>query len=143
MTAINPPPIYNPVVDENGGATIPWILFFNSLFEGDGGEVWSPSFVNLTATGTPTITGTYYRIGQALTYFTINITPGTNTSASAGTTYVDNFPLRFSGNGFCAAVSGLLGGSLGMVDQASNRIYVPAWTSVTVPLTVVGFAEAS
>lgn len=143
MTAVTPAPIYDPVVDQTGRARPSWILYFNSLFEGDSGESWTPQFTSLTTVGTPTITGTYYKIGQYLVYFVINITPGTNTSSTAGTTYVGNFPLTFTGNGACAAVSGLLGGSLGMIDRASNRIYVPAWTTVTAPLTVVGFCEAS
>jgi hypothetical protein len=140
---VTPAPIYEPVVSQDGIATIPWISFFNSVFEGDSGEVWSPEFTNLTAVGTPTITGSYYRIGQFLTYFRITINPATSTTSTAGTTYVGNFPLTLAGDGACLAVSGLLGGSSGMVDRASNRIYVPAWSAVTVPLSIVGIAETA
>jgi len=41
------------------------------------------------------------------------------------------------------AVSGLLGTNAGMCDKSSNNIYVPSWSAVTVPLTVVGMVEAS
>lgn len=140
---VTPAPIIEPVIEESGLPTIPWISFFNSLYEGDSGEVWSPEFTNLTTVGTPTITGSYYRIGQFLTYFRITVTPATSTTSTAGTTYVGNFPLTFAGDGACLAVSGLLGGSAGMIDRASNRIYVPAWSAVTVPLSIVGFAEVS
>lgn len=144
MTAVQPPPIYNPVVEENGIATIPWILFMNSIFKGDTGSNWTPAFTGLTVVGAaPTITGKYFRISSSLVYFHVHIVPGTNTSSTAGTTYINNFPLIMSANGICFAVSGLLGSSAGMCDQASNKIYVPAWSAVTVPLTVVGIVEAS
>lgn len=143
MTVIKPPPIYNPVIEENGIATLPWILFFNSLFNGDTGTIWTPSFTNLTVVGAaPTITGKVYRLGQSLAYFSVRIVPGTNTSGTAGTTYINNFPLVLKADGACLAVSGLLGSNAGMADQATNRIYPPGWAAVTVPLTIVGLVEA-
>lgn len=141
MSSIQPPPITNQVVDQDGIATLPWILFFNQLFVGDTGVEWTPTFTSLTQVGTPTITGRYYKIG-ALAYFSILITPATSTSATAGTTYVNNFPLDVISDGACFAVSGLVGGNVGMVEASTNRVYVPAWTTVTVPLTVVGLVVA-
>lgn len=146
MTTIKAPPIYENLTETNGKATLPYILFFDSLFKGDSGQAWTPTFTNLTVVGAaPTITGALYRIGRSLAYFSVKVTPGAggNTSAVAGTTYVNNFPLSLKGDGACLAVSGLLGSSAGMCDQASNKIYVPAWSTVTVPITVVGFVEAS
>lgn len=143
MSNIAPPPIYNPLSEQDGKATLPWILFFNQLFVGDEGAAWTPTFTSLTITGTPTITGRYYKISDRLTYFRVTIVPATNTSSVAGTTYVNNFPLTMTGDGACAAVSGLLGGTLGMCDMASNRIYTPAWSAVTVSLSIVGIVEAS
>lgn len=143
--SLQPPPIYEPLSQEKSGiASLPWILFFNQLFGGDKGTPWTPTFTNLTVVGaTPTITGNYYKISQALAYFKVKIVPGTNTSAVAGTTYIDNFPLTMAGDGACLAVSGLLGTNAGMCEQASNRVYVPAWTTVTVPLSIVGMVEAN
>lgn len=129
------------MVDEEGIATLPWILFMNQLFTGDTGTIWTPTFTSLTQVGVPTITGKYYKIGQNLCYFAVRIVPATSTSCTAGTTYIDNFPLTVLGDGACLAVSGLLGSSAGQVEQGTNRIYPPAWTAVTVPLTIVGFAE--
>lgn len=152
MTTIKEPPIYQPMIDPpdpkdpesfTGIATLAWILFFNQLFIGDTGTSWTPTFTNLTVVGAaPTITGVYYKISQSLVYFRAKIVPGTNTSSTAGTTYINNFPLSMIGDGACIAVSGLLGGTPGMCDQASNNIYVPAWTTVTVPLSIVGIVEA-
>lgn len=144
MSKIQAPPLYNPVVDQTGKVTIPWALFFNQVFSGDGGTPWIPTFVNLTvAGGAPGIKGVYYQFSAALAYFRITITPGTSTSATAGTTYIDNFPLKMAGDGACLAVSGLLGTNAGMCEQASNRIYVPSWSAVTVPLSIVGIVEGS
>lgn len=145
MSSVQPPPIYQPLAsDDSGIAALPWILFFNQVFKGDGGTAWIPTFTNLTVVGTaPVITGVYYKISASLCYFRVKIVPGTNTSSTAGTTYINNFPLKLSADGACDAVSGLLGTTPGMCDQASNRIYVPAWSAVTVPLTITGTVEAS
>lgn len=105
MPSVQPPPIQHPVIDEGSLATLPWILFFNQVFSGDTGTDWTPSFTSLTETGTPTITGRYYKFG-ALVYFYVLVTPATDTSATAGTTYINNFPLDVTSDGACFAVSG-------------------------------------
>ncbi len=145
MSSVQAPPIYQPVVDPKSGiATNPWILFFNQLFAGDGGIAWIPTFSGLTIVGaTPQVTGRVYQISQALAVFVVDIVPGTNTSAVAGTTFINNFPLKMKGNGVCFAVAGHLGTPAGMCDQTSNGIYVPAWTTVISPVTVLGIVEAS
>lgn len=142
MSALNPPPLYDPLTDEEGKPSLAWTIFFNQLFEGDTGESWVPTFTSLTETGTPTITGRYYRLGRIVLFF-ITIIPGTNTSAIAGTTFVNNFPLTFAGDGPVFAVSGNLGDGPGHIVASNNRIYTPTWTAVTVPLTLIGFAELS
>lgn len=142
---IKSPPIYEPLSnDPNGVASLPWILFFNQIYTGDKGLDWSPLFTSLTVVGAaPTITGRVYKISQSIAFFRIKIVPGTNTSSTAGTTFVNNFPLIMNADGVCFAVSGLLGTNSGMCDQSSNGIYVPTWTAVTVPLTIIGMVEAS
>lgn len=139
---VQPPPTKDPLT-ENGGLSLPWLLFFNQTYNGDPGTSWSPTFTNLTVSGTPTITGRYYRLSQFLYYFNVLITPATNTSAVAGTTFIDNFPLTSYANGFCVAVSNNLGGSAGMVNATNNRIYVPGWTTVTSPINIIGLVEAT
>jgi len=138
---VQPPPIQEQVIDQGGTMTLPWILFANNLYTGDRGTAFTPLFTDLTTVGTPTITGRYIKIGQSLTYFWVKIVPATNTTAVAGTTYINNFPLTFLSDGICFAVSGLLGSASGHITSADNRIYVPAWSAVTVPLTVVGIGE--
>lgn len=140
---VQPPPTKNPLTEKGGELTMPWLLYFNQVFNGDSGTEWTPTFTGLTVSGTPTITGRYYRISQYICYFNVLVTPATNTSAVAGTTYIDNFPLTANANGFCLTVSNNLGGGLGMVVATNNRIYVPAWTMVTTPLNVIGVVEAS
>lgn len=137
-----PPPTRNPLTEGKGELTMPWLLFFNQIFNGDAGTNWTPTFTGLTSSGTPTISGRYYQLSQYLCYFNILVTPATNTSATAGTTYVDNFPLQAASNGFCLTVSNNLGGGLGMVNAGNNRIYVPTWTTVTTPINVIGIVEA-
>lgn len=150
MSSIKPPPTYDPLYEastdprqpENPIASLSWILFFNSIFTGDAGTAWFPQFVNLTEVGVPTISGVYYQIGR-LCYFRVTIIPVTSTTSTAGTTYINNFPLTMKGDGANIAVSGQLGSNPGMCDSASNNIYVPSWLAVTVPLSIVGLVEAS
>lgn len=140
---VQPPPIYENLSDETGKPRLPWILFFNQIFNGDAGNTWTPNFVNLTTVGTPTITGIYYRLTKYLVYFSVLITPGTSTSATSGTTYIDNFPLTFSRDGVVFAVSGGLGDGPGHVVASQGRIYPPGWSAVTVPLSLIGISEAN
>ncbi len=142
MSNVKAPPIYDPLTEDDGKAKLSWILFFNSIFQGDTGTSWNPSFTNLTTVGTPTITGKFYQISNSLCYFSVKIIPATSTTSTAGTTFINNFPLKMAADGICFAVSGLLGTNSGMCDSASNSVYVPGWSAVTVPLTVVGLVEA-
>ena len=143
MTRISPPPINEPIVDGYGNTSLPWILFFNNLWNGDTGDDWTPTFVSMGSTGTPTYTGKIYRIGQRLAYFTITVTPATDTTSTAGTTYCDNFPMTLSSDGACLAASGFVGSeTAGMCKSSSNRIYPPAWAAITVPVTIAGLVEA-
>jgi hypothetical protein len=140
--SLSPAPINQQVVDENGLPTLPWTLFFNGTFNGDAGTAFVPNFISLTEVGTATFDARYYRLSQFLVYFRIDVIPSTNTSAVAGTTYIDNFPLDVTGNGFCTIVAGNSGGAIGMVRANDNRIYVPAWTNVTNTVTILGVCEA-
>jgi hypothetical protein len=140
--SLDAPPLRFPITDENGDIELPWLSFFNQTYNGDAGDEWTPNFVSLTTSGTPTITGRYYRLSRFILYFNILVTPGTNTSSTAGTTYVDNLPIVPYNNGVCMSVSNNLGGALGMVNASSNRIYTPAWTTVTTPVNVIGIVEA-
>ena len=141
---VEAPPIIHPII-EGGEQTVDlkWAVFFNQLFEGDAGTEWGPTFVSLGTSGTPTIAGRYYRIGQNLVWFHIRIVPGTNTSSTAATTYCDNFPLNFVQDSVCLAGTGSgAAQAIGGIRAADNRIYTPAWSSVSDPVTVVGFGEA-
>ena len=140
--SLDEPPMYAPIVNDDGKATIPWALFFGQTAEGDFGNTWLPNFKNLTVSGTPTITGRYFVISKQMAVFWVKVTPSISTSAAAGTTYIDNFPLTATADGFCIAVSGGQGGVPGMIDASNNRIYTPAWSGVTLPVTVIGFAFA-
>ena len=151
MTSISPPPLYEPVVEKSDDpainthiATPAWALFFNSIFTGDTGTDWTPTFQNLGSTGTPTFSGRHYRIGRSLSYFRIVITPATNTTSVSGTTYCDNFPLTMRGDGVCFSVDPAagVGGSIGVCQESNNRIYTPSWTSVTNPVIIIGMVEA-
>lgn len=132
-------PIFDPVIEGNEGkARKSWVLWFQQIFQGDNGTEFSPIATGLGISGpAPTIIGSYYQ-NQGFTDFEITITPnGGNTTAVAGTTYFD-LPFDVKYDTACFAVSGLLGDNPGMIEASSNRCYVPAWSAVTVPLTITG-----
>lgn len=129
---------------KTGVVTMPWINYFTGLSVGDQGTPWTPDFQNLTVVGgAATLTGYYYKLGGLLTYFTAVITPVTNTSCTAGTTYIDNFPELISADGACFAVSGTTGSAAaGIVQGSSKRIYPPGWTTIAVPVTICGIIQS-
>jgi len=146
--ALSPPPIYATVVEQDGKATLPWILFMNQLYEGDNGSPatgtnsWTPTFTSLTQVGVPSITGKYYRSGQFIDFW-VKIVPGTSTSATAGTTYIGSLPFTITSDTHCSAVTGTTGVGLGVIQASTGRIYVPSWSLVTSLLTITGRVEAS
>ena len=139
----SPPPIYDQVIEQDGKPKLSWISFFDQIYKGDAGTSWTPTFTSMGATGTPTYTGKYISLSSYLIYFSITVTPATNTSSTASTTYCDNFPLNVKNDGLCAAVGGSVGVGLGIVQASTNRIYTPTWTNVTVPVNIVGLVEAA
>jgi len=143
-----PPPNSQNIVNSNKDLTAPlqWISFFNQTYTGDAGQSWLPTFTSLTTTvGSPTITGYYTQLSKYVCLFNIVVTPasGGTTSATAGTTYASNFPLTMNGDGVCWAVANNLGTSAGMCTQINSRVYVPTWTTVSNPVTVIGLVLAS
>ena len=139
---VQPAPITQPVIDQNGLPTLPWTLFFNQNYNGDAGNDWEPTITSLTGS-TSSVTGRYYRLSQVVVYLRVVITPSGNTSSTAGTTFIGNFPLTFAADGFNTVVSGSAGGAIGMNRQSDNRILLPGWTNISVPLTILGILEAT
>lgn len=134
------PPKTEPLVDEQYFATLNWLIFFDQLANGDEGTAWTPTFVGLTEVGTATKTGIYYRLSKKLVFYRIVITPGTNTSSVAGTTYCNNFPLTMTRDGVnvtCSGFTAAVGGS----TYSDKRIYTAAWAAIVTPITIVGIAE--
>jgi hypothetical protein len=143
----SPPPIYEPLAEQDGKARLPWILFFNEVFSGDAGSpssgagAWNPAFVNLTQVGVPSITGKYYRDGRFIDFW-VKIVASTSTSSTAGTTYIEALPFTVTTDAPCFATNGTTGIASGVVQASTNRIYVPTWSLITTPLTITGRVEA-
>lgn len=142
MAKLKAPPAYDLIAETTGKASRAWLEFFDNVFRGDQGQAWTPTFTGLTTVGTPTITGSVYQWG-ALVKWWVKIVPGTNTSSTSGTTYINNFPLRISVDDFCVATTNAPSAVLGMVEAATNRIYVPSWSLITSSITITGTAVAS
>ena len=141
MSKITEPPFFAPVVDAKRIASLPWTLFFNRLFTGDTGSQFTPNIVDLT--GTFEAAGTFYRLSGKITYFRVNITPDGNTTSTSGDTFIDNFPQEFSADGVCFSSfpTAGVGGALGSVSAQANRIFLPAWQDVSVPIVINGWVE--
>jgi len=129
-------PIGDKIVDESGKATVTWIIFFTLLVTGDvGNKKWTPIVTNLTSVGSPTITGDYYT-NNGFTDFWIRIVPGTSTTSTGGSTYIDlPFNVVYDNGGFT-----LLNGNTGVnyIDAASRRCFPAGWTTTTFPVTITG-----
>jgi len=135
------PPRTEPMIDEEKFATLNWTAFFDSLAAGDAGTTWTPTFTGLTEVGgAATITGTYYRLSAKLVFFKIVITPVTNTSATLGTTFCNNFPLTIRGANAVTTVSGFTAAPAG---ANSTGIYAATWAAITTPVTITGIIEAN
>ena len=141
MARVQLPPKTEEMIDDNKFPTLNWTSFFDGLASGDTGTVWTPTFVGLTEVGTATKTGVYYRLNNRLAYFKIVITPSTSTTAVAGTTYCDNFPLNITSAGACNTLSGSSAGLSGITTD--KRIYTSAWAAVVTPITLTGLIEVS
>ena len=141
MTQPALPPRTEPMIDEDKFATLNWTAFFESVAAGDAGSTWTPTFTGLTEVGgAATITGTYYRLSSKLVFFKIVITPVTNTSATLGTTFCNNFPLTIRGANAVTTVSSFTAAPAG---ADSTGIYAATWTTITTPVTICGTIEAS
>lgn len=150
MSIYNPPPTYQQIVDTDeqlpqakGKATQPWIIWANNVVSGDPGELWTPTFSGLTEVGTATKTGLYYIISNSLVYFRITITPATSTSSTAGTTYVDNFPLTITSPATFGVVAGNANAALGTTSVSGNKLYTPTWSALTGMIVLAGLVEAT
>lgn len=129
-----------PLIDEEKFATLNWLAFFDSISAGDAGTTWTPTFTGLTEVGgAATITGTYYRLSQKICFFKIVITPVTNTSATLGTTFCNNFPLTIRGANAVTTVSGF---TASVAGANSTGIYAATWAAITTPVTLTGIIEA-
>ena len=136
------PPREEALVDKNDYATLNWLIFFDQLANGSLGTTWTPTFVGLTEVGTAVKTGVYYRLSRKLAYYRIVITPETNTSATAGVTYCDNFPLTMLAAGANVTCSGSTAAVSG-TTFADKRIYTSTWTTITTAITIIGIAEVT
>lgn len=143
----SPPPNIQPIVDDQSGVvTSAWAEFFDEVFRGDAGTFWAPAIANITISGgIPIVTGRVYKLSQYLSLFVVTITPaqGGSISGAAGTCAITNYPLQMTNNGVCTAVSGNLGTTTGMCTKATNSIFPPTFSGVTVPITIIGIVEAS
>ena len=132
---ISQAPIADKVLDDNGKLRPSWVEYFSQLNRGDIGTTWNPTIVNLTSVGTPVITGVYYQ-NDGFTDFSVKIVPGTNTSATLGSTtiavpfgvVVDKVVEVTAGNTV----------AFGVIVSSSRTIFLPTWTTVTVPITISG-----
>lgn len=141
--SINKAPLYAPLCNDDKIVTREWSLFFQDVANGDAGQLWTPTFSGLT--GTATITGRWYYILRNLQYFNIKIVPNTNTSSTAGTTYVSNWVTQIATDSSVDVVNSTTFASIGsgVASASNNRIYMPSWTTVTGTITITGIIQGA
>jgi hypothetical protein len=136
-----PPPLNERVADESGFMTMPWQLYNNQQSIGDTGTDFAARIAGLTNSGDYVLSGRVYRISQALKKVRMKIDPTGTTSSVLGTTYIFGFPFEISSDDVCFVAIPPTAG-LGTCVAASNRIYLPAWADIPVPVTITAFLEA-
>jgi len=133
--SISQAPIADKLLDDSGKLRPTWVIYFGELNRGDVGTTWNPTIVNLTSTGTPTITGVYYQ-NDGFTDFAVKIVPATDTSSVAGSTTIA-VPFNVTADTIVNVVSS--GGyDFGRIISSSKTIFLPTWSLITVPLTITG-----
>lgn len=128
-------PIADKLLDDTGKLRPTWVIYFSDLDRGDVGTTWNPAITGLVPVGTPTITGVYYQ-NEGFTDFAVKIVPGTNTSSTLGTTTIA-LPFNVVADVPAFAVAGN-GVFVGIVNAASKTLFLPTWTTVTLPITITG-----
>ena len=136
------PPFNAPIEDQIGGMSKQWATFFESMFMGDAGKDWNPTFVGLSGSLTSQ-KARFYRLNNYFAVFHIDLVPSGGITSTGGNTYCNNFPLQTRQNGVCWAVSGGLGTEAGHVNGVDRRIYFPAFSGITNPVSIIGFVWAA
>jgi hypothetical protein len=128
-------PIADKALDDNGKFRPTWIEYFSAVNRGDVGTTWNPTVSNLTAIGTPTITGVYYQNG-GFTDFAVKIVPGTSTSSVLGTTTIA-LPFAVVVDAAANVVVGV-NVAQAAINSSGRLVYLPTWSVVVVPITITG-----
>ena len=90
---------------------------------------WTPSLVGWTNIGSPTVTGTYTKIGR-MVYFNMQIVPGTSVSAGLLASTITGLPFSAAQDSSGTMVDANTGASFGAVYINATTIY-PQTTGVT------------
>ena len=131
----NEAPISDKVVDDNDKLRPSWVEFFSLLTRGDVGTTWNPTITNLGSVGAPTITGVYYQ-NSGFTDFAVKIVPGANTSSVLGSTTIQ-LPFNATVDTVAPVVTGNTS-AFGIINSASDTVFLPTWTNITSPITITG-----
>lgn len=145
---ITPPPIESGWgQDSRMRPTIVWALWFQKIWNALTGTIaplaWTPVAANLTVVGAATLTGSYTRVGNVVS-FVITITTTGTTASTAGTTTI-TLPLTAAENGVCQAVEATAVNSLGngIVVANTATLYPPSWVATGNDIIISGTYLAS
>lgn len=91
---------------------------------------WTPVLVGWTNVGSPTLTGTYTRIGRLVCLF-LRIIPGTTVAATVTTSSVTGIPYAASQPSAMSLADGSIGGGIGNGALISTSTIYPGSISAT------------
>lgn len=135
MPKISEAPIAEKLADDQGKARPAWVEFYADLTRGDVGTSWQPTIANLTAVGTPTISGVYYQ-NSGFTDFAAKIVPATSTSSVFSSTTI-SLPFNVTVDTACFVVFGSTV-LFGIINASTKQVFLPTWTGITTPVTITG-----
>jgi len=103
--------------------------YFDAIYSTYASGSWTPVPHSLTTTGTPTYTGWWTRIGNRV-FIELKITPGTNTTSTAGTTYFTGLPYAVSVQGNGSAIDGGINSlGVGLIYTTGSKVFTPTWAA--------------
>jgi len=121
-----------------------WRKWLNDLYLMVGSENnysadWEPTITGLT--GSAVIEdGKYFKFRKIL-YFNLVINPSGSTSSTLGASYISSLPKMSTGAGDCRIFNATSREFIGhgYIENNSDRIYLPTYSSISDNLTLNGF----
>lgn len=140
---LTPPPIESGwAQDARRGPVMVWALWFQKVWNTLSGTItplsWTPVATNLTVVTGATLTGSYTRVGNQVSFVITIATTGT-TAATAGVTTI-TLPVTAADNALCSAaeLTSITSYGNGIIASGTTTLYPPTWAATANTVIISG-----